>query len=362
MAVRGAVASIEEPQGVGIAFWREAFSALDYLKMKASPVYYGFNVPHGNGEPVILVPGFLGCDFYLLELYLWLRRIGYRAYMSHIGQNAECPDLLIHRLMGTVNRVHAKNGQRIHLVGHSLGGVLARGIAARRPDRIASVIMLAAPFRGVRVSPWVHRTIEHVRKRIHGRRCRGKQCFTTTCACGFSCTMRYAFPQNIPQTAVYTKNDGVVDWPVCINNDPETDVEVTGSHIGLVWNAQAYRVIAHRLDAACEHQRKAAQAATDARAQKRKSKIKRKAADKQAPAGKKAATTPRRKKTTQDTATKPTAGKGPAHKAHRKTGADVLPKPPTAHSGTARNAHNLPHTAPENDTPSDTAGTTRTRH
>jgi pimeloyl-ACP methyl ester carboxylesterase len=208
------------------------------------------------------VPGFLGCDLYLTEMYLWLRRMGYRPHMSHIGQNAECPDLLIHRLMSTVNRVYAQTGEPIHLIGHSLGGVLARGIAARRPDRVASITTLGSPFRGVRVNPWVYRTIEYVRKRIHGRRSRGKQCFTTSCACGFSCTMRYDFPAELPQTAIYTKSDGVVDWPVCINDDPKTDVEVTGTHVGLVWNAEVYRVVAKRLSEANDFRREAESAAT----------------------------------------------------------------------------------------------------
>jgi triacylglycerol lipase len=344
MAVRGAVASIEEPQGVSISFWREAFSAVDYMKMKASPVYYGFRVPHGNGEPVILVPGFLGCDLYLVELFLWLRRIGYRPYMSRIGQNAECPDLLTHRLMGTVNRVYAKTGQKIHLVGHSLGGVLARGIAARRPDRVASVIMLASPFRGVRVSPWVHRTIEHVRKRIHGRRCRGKQCFTTTCACGFSCTMRYSFPQNIPQTAVYTKTDGVVDWPVCINNDPETDIEVSGSHIGLVWNAQAYEVIAQRLHAACQQLHESAKPSA------------------QPGKGKEAARRTGAKKSARRTAAKGKSANGDRAKKNRKATADELPRPATARGGTARNTRNLQRAAPEKGGPTDAAATRTLPH
>lgn len=252
MPYPGPVATVEEPNRVGIAFWREILSAVDYAKMKLSPVYYGLGVPHGNGEPVIVIPGFLGCDLYLLELYFWLRRVGYTPYLSHIGQNAECPDLLTSRLLNTLNYAYKQTGQKVHLVGHSLGGVLARGVAARRPDRVASVIMLGAPFRGVRVNPFIYRAIEYVRHRIHGRRCRGKQCFTTACACGFTCTMRYTFPSSVLQTAIYTRNDGVVDWPVCINDDPETDFEVSSTHIGLVWNAASYRIIAERLHEAEE--------------------------------------------------------------------------------------------------------------
>ena len=271
MGFPGPVARVEEPDRVSISFWREIFSTIDYLKMKASPVYYGLGIPHGSGEPVIVVPGFLGCDLYLLELYFWLRRIGYTPYLSHIGQNAECPDLLTNRLLRTLNYAYVQTGRRVHLVGHSLGGVFARGVAARRPDRVASVVTLGSPFRGVRVNPLIYRAVEYVRHRIHGRRCHGKQCFTTSCACGFTCTMRYSFPSNVLQTAVYTKSDGVVDWPVCINSDPETDFEVNSTHIGLVWNAEAYRVIAERLHEAEVGIREAQDAqARAASAQKRK--------------------------------------------------------------------------------------------
>src|SRR5690606_25104493 len=58
------------------------------------------------------------------------------------------------------------------------------------------------------------------------------------------------FPAHIPQTAVYTKSDGVVDWSACLNDNPRTDIEVRSTHVGIVWNAEAYRVIAARLQAA----------------------------------------------------------------------------------------------------------------
>ena len=62
--------------------WVEVFFPAEWLVLHLSPVYYGFGVPRGHGEPVVVVPGFLGDDRYLTELYLWLRRIGYRPYFS----------------------------------------------------------------------------------------------------------------------------------------------------------------------------------------------------------------------------------------------------------------------------------------
>jgi hypothetical protein len=73
-----------EPAGSPI--WLEALFPLDWIALHASPVYYGFGVPRGHGEPVILVPGFLGDDRYLTEMHLWLRRVGYRPYFSGIGK------------------------------------------------------------------------------------------------------------------------------------------------------------------------------------------------------------------------------------------------------------------------------------
>jgi pimeloyl-ACP methyl ester carboxylesterase len=43
-------------------------------------------------------------------------------------------------------------GQRVHLVGHSLGGVVCAAAALRRTDRVASVTTINSPWRGTWVS------------------------------------------------------------------------------------------------------------------------------------------------------------------------------------------------------------------
>ena len=65
----------ERPAGVPI--WRETLAGLDWLSLRASPIFYGWGVKRGDGAPVVVVPGFLGSDLYLLELRCWLGRIGY---------------------------------------------------------------------------------------------------------------------------------------------------------------------------------------------------------------------------------------------------------------------------------------------
>src|SRR5579864_6487039 len=104
------------------SFWTEALFGAEVLLLHATPVYYGFGVPHGDGSGVVIIPGFLGTDLYLMELHAWLGRIGYRAYFSGIGINAECPNLLVQRhLNQTIETALAETGRKIHLLGHSLG-------------------------------------------------------------------------------------------------------------------------------------------------------------------------------------------------------------------------------------------------
>ncbi|HZM91611.1 MAG TPA: alpha/beta fold hydrolase, partial [Blastocatellia bacterium] len=187
---------------------------------------------------------------YLQEIYYWLRRIGYRPYMSQIGWNAECVNILVDRLSETITKARAETGGKVHLIGHSLGGVIGRSAAAQWPDRIASVITLGSPFRGIRSHPLVLAAGERVRERIR-RQNGGLQpdCYTGYCGCAAVTAVQGSFPASVVQSAVYTKSDGVVDWRVCVTDDPTTNFEVSGTHVGLVFNASVYSLIAKRLRA-----------------------------------------------------------------------------------------------------------------
>jgi pimeloyl-ACP methyl ester carboxylesterase len=236
-----------EERPASVPIWREALFGLDWLALRASPVLYGRGIPRGDGAPVVVVPGFLGSDAYLREMYCWLGRIGYRPFLSRIGRNAACLDLLLGRLLGTVEEAWASTGRPAHLIGHSLGGMLARSAAVRRPDRIASVITLGSPFRGIRSHPLVMRATSVVRARIRSQRDDRPDCFTAACQCDTVAALQGPLPSSVPQIAIYTKMDGIVDWRSCLNDEAQTDVEVSGTHVGLVWNRKVYRIIAERL-------------------------------------------------------------------------------------------------------------------
>jgi len=240
----------EDYEEADVPIWSEVLSAAELVLLHAAPVYYGIGTPHGNSSAVVLIPAFLCPDIYLTPLHQWLARIGYRPFFSGIRFNAECPNLLIrHRLNETIEKALAKSGGKVHLIGHSLGGIIARSIAAQRPSDIASVITLGAPFRGTVAHSSILRTAEVVRRRIlaeHGSSVL-PDCYTGHCTCDFLDSLRRVMPASVLETAVYTKDDGIVDWRYCRTDSPESDFSVSGTHIGLPFNPSVYTIIADRL-------------------------------------------------------------------------------------------------------------------
>jgi len=239
--------------GAAISIWTEVMCAAEILLLHTTPVYYGLGIPRGDGAGVVIIPGFLGTDLYLMELHGWLGRIGYRPYFSGIGINADCPNLLIQRhLNATIQTARAETGGKIHLIGHSLGGVIARSVTRQRPQDIASVITLASPFRGTVTSRAVLNATEAVRLRILQEHGAGvlPSCYTGRCTCNFIDSLRRDVPESVIETAIYTRHDGVVDWRYCMTRNPEVDFEVPGTHIGMAFNPAAYSIVAERLAAA----------------------------------------------------------------------------------------------------------------
>jgi hypothetical protein len=71
---------------------------------------------------------------------------------------------------------------------------------------------------------------------------------TQECSCSFGVASRAPFPSTVELVSIFSKQDGFSHWrssevPYAHN------VEVTGSHLGLVANRKAYRAIALALAA-----------------------------------------------------------------------------------------------------------------
>jgi pimeloyl-ACP methyl ester carboxylesterase len=216
---------------VALPLWREAFGGLDWLALRLSGVYAGAGVLRGDGEPVVVVPGCFASDSSVRELHRWLRRIGYKPYFSGIGRNLRCPERSVDLLVQTVDRAFRQTGKKVTIIGHSLGGLLARGAALRDPQKVARVITLGSPVSGLRA----HGLVLAAATLLRGQ-------------CDYRCLPRLQrpLPASVKETSIFTRGDGVVDWRTCFRKDSR-GVEVAGTHVGLTTNSRVYAVIAEVL-------------------------------------------------------------------------------------------------------------------
>lgn len=248
----------EQERTAWTPLWHEMFAPVEWLALMRSPVHRGAAVPRGDGAPVVLVHGFLTEGSYLVPLRAWLDRVGYRARIADIGWNADCPDVLTGRLLGVLRTARDETGARVHLIGHSLGGLLARAATLRDPSLVASVATLGTPYRGMRVNGVLRLAAGVVRSRIHANRGPSvePQCFTLRCSCDTVRSLQRPLPPELPQLAIGATHDGFVDWRYCIDAETNPSLTVRASHIGLVVNADVYDALAHHLAAACARERR----------------------------------------------------------------------------------------------------------
>lgn len=118
----------------------------------------------GRGDAVVLVHGLWGTDLGLRPLARRFRRDGLGVacfrYPSTTGRIGE----IARQLREFVERTE---GERVHLLGHSLGGiVIARMLASDPPAKAGRVALLGCPIRG-------SEAVERISKSRLGRRMMG---------------------------------------------------------------------------------------------------------------------------------------------------------------------------------------------
>ncbi len=227
--------------------WKETLWLIDWMALRVSPVYYGTGLSRGDGSPVVLIPGLLGTDAYLYELHGWLGRMGYRPYMSGIGINAECPRSLTQRLLQTIERAYSETGKPVRIVGHSFGGIIGRRACRERPELVSQLIYLGSPLQAVQAHPAITATLALLRLALTTLAADPPDCLSERCNCGCLRGVLEPLPDSIHHAAIYTRADGVVDWHCARETDARLNHEVGGTHIGLVYNPRAYRVLAELL-------------------------------------------------------------------------------------------------------------------
>jgi triacylglycerol lipase len=222
---------------------------LEAGRLLADPVFRGRGIPRGDGRPVLLLPGLLAGDYTLAPLAGWLRRIGYRPATAGFVLNVECSERALQRVAQRACELRDRHGRRVAIVGHSRGGHYARALAARHPELVSHAIAVGGGLMAQQaVSAPTQAAVAAVRV-VHRHttdRRRRRGCLSETCACPFADDYRAPLPQGVLLTSIYSREDGVVRWESCVAPDA-TCVEVTGSHVGLIYNRAVYRAIADAL-------------------------------------------------------------------------------------------------------------------
>lgn len=182
--------------------------AAEFGMLLADPIYWGWGAPRGDGRAVLVLPGLLGGDAYLRPLRDWLRRIGYTPVKSGIDRNPGWSEELVADLGEIAARAAEQSRRPVVIIGHSMGGILGRSVAVRRPELVEHVIALGSPL-------------------------------------GVS---RSRLPDAVRMTAIYSQGDRIVRHPWGMDRDGRTEnIEVRGSHTGLAFNPEVYRHLARLL-------------------------------------------------------------------------------------------------------------------
>lgn len=193
-------------------------------------------VPRGDGRPVLLLPGLFNSDRSNVVLRRFLVASGYRAQGWGLGRNFGTRtiggDAL--RLIARVETLAAEAGAPVTLIGVSLGGIMARLVAHRRPELVCEVVTVSSPFAGHPRATNVWRAFEW----ITGER--------VDSPAVEALRAEIMAPLPVQATAIWSASDGMVNGLAC-RDEHGRSIEVRSGHLGVQLNPDVLAVIAEVL-------------------------------------------------------------------------------------------------------------------
>lgn len=197
---------------------------------------YEKRLPKGKGRPVLVIPGFGADDLSTLVLRRSLNRLGYQSFGWGMGRNMGSTAKNREHLHAELDRLYSASGQKVSVIGWSLGGIYARELGRNYPQYVHSVFSMGSPFGGDPKANILH-DIFH---RLSGAK------FSNEDQAAFD---RRKVPPGVPCTAIHSKTDGVVAWQCSLEQEAEStkNIEVFSSHCGLGFNPLVISVLAKEL-------------------------------------------------------------------------------------------------------------------
>jgi Alpha/beta hydrolase family len=219
-------------------------TALQLLEVRVLPEFGAFWLmrpwlssvtPHGDGHPVLVLPGLLADDDSTSTLRSFLSARGYKAHGWKQGRNYGLRANVERDMLTRIDELFDRYGRRrISLVGWSLGGLYARQLAKIASDKVRCMISLGSPFAGSPKSTNAWRTYEMV----SGSKIEDQHVLDT---------LVEAPP--IPTTSIFSRTDGICAWQGCMERpSAQTEsIEVESSHCGMGHHPAVVYAVADRL-------------------------------------------------------------------------------------------------------------------
>ena len=201
--------------------------------------------PHGDGHPVLLVPGFMAGETTLIGLKLMLQNKGYDVHTWGLGRNMGFRSKHANALPQKIRHLHYTTGKKVSLVGWSLGGVFSMYGAQNSLECVRSIITLGSPISVDAAGSQSPSAVKALYRLVSHRLGAGAHVMQPKVK-----VMRERRRLAIPTSCLYSLSDGVVPpQEATIDGDPalHENIQVPGSHIGLGFNGIVLSIVADRL-------------------------------------------------------------------------------------------------------------------
>ena len=196
-----------------------------------------------KSKPILLMPPYLGNDNSTIFVRKYLKSIGFKTYKWDLGVNM-INSKSLPKLIEKLDEIYEKHQEKVSLVGWSGGGIFAKIIANRYPEKVEQLITIGSPVWGVKnMKTPIVKTLEFVR----GAKLRERN---------LKFIKELEEIPKVPITCIYTKTDGLIPWKNCMEaetfRDDIKNVEVFGSHCGMGANATVLLTVANALNSNLE--------------------------------------------------------------------------------------------------------------
>lgn len=236
--VRAELAAERRPAGVRGPPVRRLIGELEALTEPLRRLQGSLEVsPAAEPRLVMLLPGFATHPARMKHMAHKLEEAGHTVKRWGLGFNLGPTPENFERLNRRVISLHRRYGQKVWLVGWSLGGIFAREIAKRHPEAVAKVVTMGSPISGDGHANNVWR-LYHL---VTGHSVDNPPV----------CIDRAGKPP-VPTVALWSARDGLVHPRAACGKPGERDraVALRCSHLGFAYSDEAIAAVLRELESA----------------------------------------------------------------------------------------------------------------